>query len=798
MSNANSAPREILLMGDVVRHVIFEPDPDDKTRPYKATTTTTGVGLLRSTICEALVEHGAINGRAEIKSVVVANFVSANKLPLIDPGQELVSVLDYFPQKSAGDQRVKNVLRVKEDYSATHLTLHPPATNGSRKEAYDPFPGLLNEPNEGSNTDRILVIDDRNSGLRKFITELSDAQDAQKVQKVQKLQTLARQANRGLVVAIRDNVDAGWLCTLRTTLKLDGETSKHTLVIVTADSLRKCGLNITEYGSLEEAVANVVGDLYKTPLCCLLDMSDHLVVVFRETGAIYLNMKTKKGSITICPNFDRKAQADSRTFGAMPGTLTIMLAAIVRQLYYTPPEDWKIDAALRLGVAGYNLHFQEGLNANVQYGITNPFEAVEKALSWKKRTQLQSLTTDPKKSDFLITSLPFEIDSVLSTDRPWSRLVAFFDLYPNKPTLEATLIGIVKDGLEKAFRQSTVDCTSPAPWFPKAVITCPYAEFGKIKTIDQKEIVGFLNLAKLISKYFDSEGWRTPLCLAVFGPPGAGKSFAVKEILKTVDPWRKSEPLTFNLAQFSSVDQLTDAFHKVQDRALSLQEVPLVIFDEFDSYFEGHLGWLKFFLAPMQDGLFRGKSGDYRVGRAIFLFSGGTCNSFEDFCKGLAPEVAAPGSKNKEDDQVDNEPHFVVYEKWKAQKQAEEKDNLKKVKLTDFISRLRGHLNVSDINSPDGRAPNKILKLRRAILLRSLLELHAEPTLINAKDGLGKIANIGDDVILKLLEALKYKYGVRSMEAIIQMSRWIEGHFVAASLPSESLLKSHVDMTDWN
>lgn len=225
-------------------------------------------------------------------------------------------------------------------------------------------------------------------------------------------------------------------------------------------------------------------------------------------------------------------------------------------------------------------------------------------------------------------------------------------------------------------------------------------------------------------------------------------------------------PLSFNLAQFNSVDQLTEAFHKVQDRALSSEEVPLVIFDEFDSYFEGQLGWLKFFLAPMQDGLFRGKTGDYRVGRAIFLFSGGTCDTFIEFCKGSESRT--------------------------------EKEDLRKVKLTDFIARLRGHLNVTDINLPDDLSSTRnvrIVKLRRAILSRSLLELHAKPILSAVDAGGGQkatIANIQDEVIKMFLDTPKYAYGVRSMEAIIQMSRWIEGHFVAASLPSKPLLNSHV------
>lgn len=57
MSDSNLNASKILLMGDLVRHAVFEPDNKyEKGSLMKATRTRTGVGLLRSMICEALVE----------------------------------------------------------------------------------------------------------------------------------------------------------------------------------------------------------------------------------------------------------------------------------------------------------------------------------------------------------------------------------------------------------------------------------------------------------------------------------------------------------------------------------------------------------------------------------------------------------------------------------------------------------------------------------------------------------------------------------------------------------------------
>ena len=142
-----------------------------------------------------------------------------------------------------------------------------------------------------------------------------------------------------MIIAIRDELEdtkgsPKWLEELKDQLQEKGDgLKKRTLVMVTADALRKYGLKITELGSLEQAVQDVVRYSTQSPINTLLEIGDHLVVVFRETGALYLNRENDSGSIHFCPNFDRNAQVDTETFGIMPGKFTIMLAAIVRALY---------------------------------------------------------------------------------------------------------------------------------------------------------------------------------------------------------------------------------------------------------------------------------------------------------------------------------------------------------------------------------------------------------------------------------------------------------------------------------
>lgn len=59
----------------------------------------------------------------------------------------------------------------------------------------------------------------------------------------------------------------------------------------------------------------------------------------------------------------------------------------------------------------------------------------------------------------------------------------------------------------------------------------------------------------------------------------------------------------------------------------------LVELDRFPS-FEGKIGWLKYFLAPMQDGAFKDGETMHPLGRAIFVFAGGTSSTFAEFAGG--------------------------------------------------------------------------------------------------------------------------------------------------------------------
>ena len=292
----------------------------------------------------------------------------------------------------------------------------------------------------------------------------------------------------------------------------------------------------------------------------------------------------------------------------------------------------------------------------------------------------------------------------------------------------------------------------------KAIDGVPRFSCGALTTIDRREIEAFQNIRGLIVDYAASSAQR-PLSVAVFGAPGSGKSFGVTQIAKAVLPG-VAEKLEFNVSQMVSQGDLAVAFHQVRDVILS-GKLPIVFFDEFDSDRDGRpLGWLKSFLMPMQDGKFRDESGEHPMGKCILVFAGGTSPSFEEFCRPMNAGSEGGASPEENADHV----------------------RFKNAKGPDFVSRLRGTINVLGPNQNSSGDRNYIL--RRALLLRSLLERK-----LNAKGAMP----ISPDVLRAMLLVPKYKHGARSMEAILDMSHIASASWDPASLPFYTQLSLHVD-----
>lgn len=288
----------------------------------------------------------------------------------------------------------------------------------------------------------------------------------------------------------------------------------------------------------------------------------------------------------------------------------------------------------------------------------------------------------------------------------------------------------------------------------------PYCRYGKLATVDKDEIENYSTIKLLLDDYIyrydhsDGADMPRPLSVAIFGAPGSGKSFGVKQIAKSCGRFIIS---SINLSQLNSPSELFESLHEALQRGKD--EIPLVFFDEFDAELAGTpLGWLKFFLAPMQDGEYTLNGKLFQVNGAVFAFAGATASSFSEFIPTTEESAAA----------------------------------FKAVKGTDFASRLKGILNIKGPNPNTETDRSHII--RRAILMREQIT-HKISGIYDEESGL---VNISKALLAALLTVSEYRHGARSLEFILDMSRLSEVHrFTSSCLPVAEQMDLHLDVDDF-
>jgi len=449
------------------------------------------------------------------------------------------------------------------------------------------------------------------------------------------------------------------------------------------------------------------------------------------------------------PDFNEGAWAD-RYPDRMFGALSILTAAVARHV--AGPADYTLFIAI--GRALSAMRENQKAAGGLQEGFTaeTPYKEIAAALHPGKGNEPAGDFTsaypriDPK----------FQFGVAVSRDKD------------GQVKVESNLLrDLTGDGLEYVTAKA-VEVVLFGP--EKALKSAPKARYGYYLTVDRQEIERINTINNLIQAYKKNLDDKKPLAIAVFGPPGSGKSFAVKQLLSTVFPGEK--PLEFNLAQFQSDDDLYEAFNQVRDISVK-GRVPLVFWDEFDV--DG-LDWLKAFLAPMQDAEFMLNGIVHPLGRGIYVFAGGTSASFEEFDKSDLPHDDAKGMRFRDQ------------------------------KGPDFVSRLQGYVNIKG-PQPADRTSGKSRRgvkgptheelalgdlpylIRRAILLRAALQIQ-RPHLIHPKTGK---AAISTDIIHAFLRAEEYHHGARSLNTIVRMSDLgSTNHFRASSLPATDIVGLHV------
>ena len=514
--------------------------------------------------------------------------------------------------------------------------------------------------------------------------------------------------------------------------------SERLIVVATVDDLRLSEVQISRELSWECTAQDVFWELVHNPCVNSLSHCAHVVISFGPAGAILLSRQNEAGK----PPFGCFLFFDPKVIehmwekdypGGMIGYTTCLTAGLVRQWMLDPSSAQpNFQPGIQAGLAALRTLHLEGYGAGgvpaAQDKLVFPTGKIAQALAQSSNLFAVVPVEDPVR---FIQGQQAAPHGKSSAQGFWTILQDKF-----KGELDKKAAQVVLEGPEVALQG------------------VPWGQFGDLLTVDRQEIESYRSIRNLVAEYSVQKQVKRPLSIAVFGAPGSGKSFGVTELAKAL-LGDQIQPITFNLSQFDSDEELLSALHQVRDIGLS-GKIPLVFWDEFDTALaQTPLGWLRYFLAPMQDGKFQEGQISHPIGKAIFVFAGGTSASMEEF--------------NKDGDK-----------------------DFKAAKGPDFVSRLKGYINVLGPNPVKGRGGDPYSIIRRAILLRSCLKRSAGD-LFEKHDG-KDLLNIDQGVLRALLKIGEYKHGARSIESLLAMSLLTgKTAFERSCLPPESQLDLHVD-----
>jgi len=511
--------------------------------------------------------------------------------------------------------------------------------------------------------------------------------------------------------------------------------SDRLIVVATVDDLRLSEVQVSRELSWERTAQDVFWELIHNPCVNSLSHCAYVVISFGPAGAILLARQERQGQIAFqCSLFfdpkviERMWEKDIQ--GGMIGYTTCLAAGLARQCLLSPGKP-DIQSGIQSGLAAVRTLHLEGYGERgasaFQVKLNFPIAKIVSTLAGTAQVFAVASVQDPMR---------FIQQNGTPAEKPLTE--GFWTILQDK----------FKTGLDQVAMQVVLEGPDAA------LLGVPWGQFGNLLTVDRQEIESYRSIRNLVAEYAGQMQVSRPLSIAVFGTPGSGKSFGVTEMAKSLLPGM-IEPITFNLSQFDSPSELLSAFHQVRDIGLS-GKLSLVFWDEFDtSLGETPLGWLRYFLAPMQDGKFQEGQISHPIGRAIFVFAGGTSSSMTEFDKGA---------------EVD----------------------FKSAKGPDFVSRLKGFINVLGPNPVKGSGGDPYFIIRRSILLRSSLK-RGTPQLFEKRNG-KDLLNIDRGVLRALLKIEKFKHGARSIESLIAMSQLTNKPiFERSCLPAESQLDLHVD-----
>jgi len=513
--------------------------------------------------------------------------------------------------------------------------------------------------------------------------------------------------------------------------------SEKLIVVVSADELRAEDIKITKGSSWEQTIEDTRNVLFTSHKFSDLTKCRHLILSFTNDGALWLDNTNRKvpSAKLLCDTGRAENEWSEKIPGNAFGYMSCLTAALAYSMIYRPADNETLDLATGI---------ESGLSAmrNLLEKGHGDIETIDSPLGFPADRIAEEIR---KPTHALATiAIPWIHPDKIKETSKW--MIA--EMLQRSPALkeEVSLKGLAN--LVVLYGVKILD-------------SIPYAKFKALTTIDRSEIETLRNIRHLMIEYRDNPKANKPISFGIFGPPGAGKSFGVRQIANEV--FDEKSWLEFNLSQFStgSLSELYGAFHLIRDKVLA-GIVPVVFMDEFDSK---KYEWLQYLLSPMQDGEFQEGQLKHTIGKCIFIFAGATSHTFDSF-----------GMFNKDADGKVALKDFILK------------------KGPDFKSRLDAYINVlgpnqrtliQKSNEPD---PTDIsYPLRRAIFIASKIKYQSY---LPAPIDLG--------LINALLGISKYIHGARSLDKLVSILRSADGNKLCrANIPSDTQLAMYVDPAEF-
>ncbi len=572
--------------------------------------------------------------------------------------------------------------------------------------------------------------------------------------------------------------------------------NKNLIIITNINELRDAGGQISKSLSWERTIQDTIWQIQKNPKINHLLLCKLLIIRIEYEGAIVI-FPSDNGKITyhlvFSPHY-LEGEYSKTYSGIVKQTSTFFLTFFYSyfiniindsEKFHCIIEDPSNNQDIIVKIVKSSL---EGIQQVLFEGL---FDKLEERIDIGERAKIifekfKVLTTDSEKSQF--SNVVINPNCLLPNKRgKWSLLSEA----NQTQTLGNIAYDLLKYGPEKYSKYRSF---SELPF--------PVYKVGRLTSIDKSEIESYQSIRNIIDEYVQNKNFIKPVSFAVFGPPGSGKSFGLKEIISQIPNVSKTD-LTCNLSQYSNYSELTNIFPRIRDAGLT-GNIPVVFFDEFDSNYENTpLGWLKFFLTPMQDGNFFSHEHYHPFGKVIFIFAGGKFESFEQFINSQSySEQKGPDFASRLRGHIDIIGYNSTNKKTKLKPFQEfnynsldiKENGATKISALNFTLESNPRISETGTTDEDSADDDNVFMVRRALLIRSLL-LEYAPHLFKGED---RILAINRNVLRALIKVSGYKHGARSIQEIIKMSLLSERKsFGPSCLPPRQMLMQHTDADDF-